>query len=133
MHRLLKFLYSATPVKTMIILRKRNVPDDWSEAKRRQKDTDARWTKHKGKKHFGYKNHVKADKETKLVMAFKVTSANVQDSQVIESLLEKEDAGEPVYADSTYRSESIEQMYVYKRVESFIHVKGYRNTPLSTN
>ena len=29
------------------------VPGDWSEEKRRQKDTDARWTKHNGKNHFG--------------------------------------------------------------------------------
>jgi len=43
---------------------------------------------------------VKADTETKLITAFKVTSANVHDSQVIESLLEKEEAGEPIYADS---------------------------------
>ena len=26
-------------------------------AKRRQKDTDARWTKKHGKSHYGYKNH----------------------------------------------------------------------------
>lgn len=109
------------------------LPEDWSEEKRRQKDTDARWTKHNGKKHFGYKNHVKADTETKLVTAFKVTSANVHDSQVIESLIEKEDAGEPIYADSAYRSESIEQMCVSKKVKSLIHEKGYRNNPLATN
>jgi IS5 family transposase len=75
---------------------------------------------------------VKADTETKLIRAFKVTSANVHDSQVIESLREKEDEGEPIYADSAYRSESIEQMCINKRVESSIHEKGYRNNPLST-
>ncbi len=88
------------------------VPEDLSEEKRRQKDTDACWTKHNEKNHFGYKNHVKADTETKLITAFKVTSAKVHDSHMIESLLEKEDAGEPIYADSAYRSESIDQMYV---------------------
>lgn len=75
---------------------------------------------------------MKADTETKLIRAFKVTSANVHDSQLIESLLEKEDESEPIYADSAYRSESIEQMCVNMRVESFIHEKGYRNNPFST-
>jgi transposase, IS5 family len=30
------------------------VPEYWSEEKGRQNDTDARWTMHNGKKHFGY-------------------------------------------------------------------------------
>jgi IS5 family transposase len=114
-------------------IKKGKLPDDWSKAKLRQKDTDARWTKHNGKRHFGYKNLVKANTETKLVNAFTGASANVHDSQVIESLIEKEDAGEPFYVDSAYRSESIEQMCKTKRVESFIHEKRYRNNSLSTN
>ena len=38
-----------------------NPPADWSEAKRRQKDVDARWTKKRGQSHFGSKNHVAVD------------------------------------------------------------------------
>ena len=33
-------------------------PAEWSEAKRRQKDVDARWTKKNEQNHFGYKNHI---------------------------------------------------------------------------
>ena len=33
-------------------------PEGWSEAKRRQKDVDARWTKKNSKSYFGYKNPV---------------------------------------------------------------------------
>ena len=106
------------------------VPEDWDENKRRQKDTDARWTKHIGKKHYGYKNHVKADTETKLLTAYEVTPANVHDSQVMEDLIEKEDAGEPLYADSAYRSESMETFCRSMGVQSRIHEKGYRNRPL---
>jgi len=106
------------------------IPEDWNENKRRQKDTDARWTKHNGKKHYGYKNHVKADTETKLLTAYEVTPANVHDSQVMEDLIEKEDAGEPLYADSAYRSESMESFCRSMGVESMIHEKGYRNRPL---
>ncbi len=61
------------------------VPEDWDENKRRQKDTDACWTKHNGKKHYGYKNHVKADTETNLVTAYEVTSAKIHDSRVLEN------------------------------------------------
>jgi hypothetical protein len=42
------------------------------------------------------------------------------------------DAGEPIYADSDYCSELIDQMCVNKGVESFIHEKGYRYNSLST-
>jgi IS5 family transposase len=41
------------------------VPEAWDEpkakAKRRQKDTEARWTKKNDEKHYGYKNHINAD------------------------------------------------------------------------
>lgn len=106
------------------------VPEDWDENKRRQKDTDARWTKHNGKKHYGYKNHVKADTETKLVTAYEVTPANIHDSRVLETLMEKEDFGQPLYADSAYRSESLEGYCGQMGIESRIHEKGYRNKPL---
>ena len=41
-------------------------PEGWEKqpAKRRQKDTDARWTKKHGKSHCGYKNHVNVDRRT---------------------------------------------------------------------
>jgi IS5 family transposase len=31
---------------------------DWPNAKRRQKDVEARWTQNHGVSHYGYKNHV---------------------------------------------------------------------------
>ena len=39
-------------------IKNREVPEDWNQAKRRQKDTDARWVKKLGKNQFGYKNHI---------------------------------------------------------------------------
>lgn len=35
--------------------------ENWSDAKKRQKDTDARWVQKNGKNYYGYKNHVEAD------------------------------------------------------------------------
>ncbi len=39
------------------------VPENWSENKRRQKDTDAHWAKKNNEVHFGYKDHVKVDRQ----------------------------------------------------------------------
>ena len=46
------------------------VPQEWSEAKRPQKDVQARWTKKHGKSYYGYKNHISVDAEHKLVRDF---------------------------------------------------------------
>ena len=64
-------------------------PEGWEKqpAKRRQKDTDARWTKKHGKSHYGYKNHVNVDRRHKLVRRYQVTDAAVHDSQVVEDPL----------------------------------------------
>lgn len=113
-------------------LKEDQVPEDWSENKLRQKDTDAQWVTHNGKNHFGYKNHIKADGKTKLITAYKATTANIHDSEVMEELLDKqEDGGHPVYADSAYRSEALEEVCRKKNIESRIHEKGYRNKPLT--
>lgn len=108
------------------------IPEDWSENKLRQKDTDAQWVKHNGKNHFGYKDHVKADTKTKLITGYTVTTANVHDSEMIETLLDKkEDGGQPLHADSAYRSEAIEQVCIDKTIKSCIHEKGYRYKKLT--
>src|SRR3954470_20664727 len=109
-------------------LKEGNVPEEWQQNKVRQKDSDAKWVKHNGKSYFGYKNHLKADSKTKLITAYKITAANVHDSEVMEELLDKrEDAHQPLYADSAYRSEAIEQACMDKEIISRIHEKGYRN------
>lgn len=113
-------------------LKEGSIPEEWDENKLRQKDTDAQWVTHNGKNYFGYKNHIKADTKTKLITNYKATSANVHDSEMIDELIDKkEDCGQPLYADSAYRSEAIEQACIRKGIQSYIHEKGYRNKPLS--
>ncbi len=73
---------------------------------------------------------MKADTETNLVTAYEVTSAKIHDSRVLENLMEKEDSGQPLYADSSYRSESLEEYCGQMGIESRTHEKGYRNKPL---
>lgn len=113
-------------------LREGEVPEGWNENKLRQKDTDAGWVTHNGKNYFGYKNHIKADSKTKLITGYRTTAANIHDSEVLEELLnKKEDSGQPLHADSAYRSEAIEKACIKKGIQSCIHEKGYRNHPLT--
>lgn len=110
------------------------VPRQWkdNENKLRQKDTDAQWVTHNGTDYFGYKDHIKADEKTLLITHYKVTSANVHDSAMLEALItKKEDGDQPLYADSAYRSKEIEAMLESRNVQSQIHEKGYRNHPLT--
>ena len=103
-------------------------PEAWADkpAKRRQKDTDARWTKKHGKSHYGYKNHVNIDRKHKLIRRYGVTGASVHDSQVVEELLASDNTASGVWADSAYRSEDIAKA---RGLRSRIHRKGYRNRP----
>ena len=43
--------------------------------KKCQKDTDALWTRKGGTDYFGYKNHIKSDTKSKLIISNKTTSA----------------------------------------------------------
>ncbi len=109
-------------------------PAEWDEQpnKRRQKDTEARWTKKNGTSHYGYKNHVNVDKKYKLIRQYAVTNAAVHDSQVLEELLLPTEVGHDIWADSAYRSAEIETQLKAKRLHSKIHYKGSRNTALTT-
>lgn len=70
--------------------------------KLRQKDVEARLTKKIITTFFGYKNHVKTDKETKLIDTYVVTSASVHDSQALEDLINKDDRGLTLHVDRAY-------------------------------
>jgi len=94
-----------------------------------QKDIDARWAKKGEEVHYGYKNHVKADRTTKLIEDYEVTDASVHDSQALEDLVEKSDG--TLHADSAYVGEGIETVLKKKGIEGEICEKGYRNRPLT--
>jgi len=107
-------------------------PQEWSDNKKRQKDVDARWTEKNKQKHFGYKNHIAADKKRKFITNYEVTSAEVHDSRPLFCLLGKaRTKNEPVWGDSAYRSEEIEKGLSKKGFISKIHEKGYRGRPLT--
>ena len=107
-----------------------NPPTDWSEAKRRQKDVDARWTKKRDQDHFGYKNHIAVDVKHKFIRAWQVTAANVHDSQVFLELLAR-NTSRDVYADSAYLSEETQKRLKASGYRAHIQRKGQKNHPLS--
>jgi len=109
------------------------IPVEWEKKKNRhkkaQKDTDARWATKNKETHYGYKNHVKVDKKSKMITKYEVTSAEVHDSQELESLIEPE-KDRRVYGDSAYTGEEV-QKCIPEGAVNRIHEKGHRNRPLT--
>lgn len=89
-----------------------------------QKDIDARWTKKGDEKHYGYKDHVKVDADSKLIMDYAVTPANVHDSNEFGDFFNEQD--EVAYADSAYVGKELP-----KHVRNEVCEKGYLNKPLT--
>ena len=102
------------------------IPEEWQKEphKMSQKDTDARWTKKGDEKHCGYKDHVKVDADSKLILDYAVTSANVHDSNEFENFFNEQD--EAAYADSAYVGKKLPE-----NVRNEVCEKGYRNKPLT--
>ena len=107
-------------------------PEEWDKpenvSKIRQKDTDARWMTKNKERHFGYKDHVKVDADSKLITAYTVTDASIHDSQELIELIDEKD--QVLYADSAYSGNPIADK-LPKEIKNQIHEKGYRNRPLS--
>lgn len=108
------------------------IPEEWNKpenaAKLAQKDTDARWAKKNDELHYGYKNHVKCDLDSKLITEYGVTVAAVHDSQVCTELLDETD--QALYADGAYASEEIDKN-LPENCRNEICEKGKRNHPLT--
>lgn len=110
--------------------------EEWNNNphKSRQKDTDASWTKKHGKTFYGYKDHIKVDSKSKLIHEYQVGTASEHDSQVIEELINvEEDKGQPLWADSAYRGETIEEKLKSLEIKSQIHEKATKKNPLTLN
>ena len=107
-------------------------PKEWKKPenihKLRQKDSDARWTRKGREFHFGYKDHVKADADSKLITDYTVTPANVHDSQPMPAMIDESDKA--VYADSAYWG-SVVADALPENVENHIHERGTKKQPLT--
>lgn len=112
-------------------IKKGDIPEDWNSAKRRQKDTDARWTKKLGKNYYGYKNHINIDVKNKLIRDYAVTDAATHDSQVFDDLLDDSNTNRDVFADSAYRSKDRLKELSQKGFRERIQRKGCRHKKLT--
>jgi len=107
------------------------IPQDWEEAKRSQKDIDARWVKKNARSYYGYKNHVNVDVKHKLIRTYAVTDASVHDSNVFDELLEETNTSADVYADSAYRSEESIELLKKRGFREHLQRKGCKNRTLT--
>lgn len=105
-------------------------PDDWSDAKKRQKDVDAEWTKKNNETYYGYKCHTVVSSLLKLIERYTVTGAATHDSQ--ESLhLANPHHDHEMWADSAYGSQMIEEALKSMGITTHIARKGKRGKPLT--
>lgn len=104
-------------------------PADWSAKKRAHKDVDARWTKKNTQTFYGYKDHIKVNRQTKLIETAVVTVASVHDSQAADELVQ---AGDVVmFGDSAYASAQITTEAGAKGVDTVVVQKAARGRALN--
>ncbi len=108
------------------------VPEAWEKEgnshKLRQKDMDATWTRKGNQTYFGYKDHVKADADSKLITDYRVTTASTHDSQPMPEMINEDDKA--VYADSAYWGKPVAEA-LPKHVKNCIHERGTKQQPLT--
>ena len=111
------------------------VPEEWQTPenanKLEQKDTDARWTKKGNELHYGYKDHVKVDKKSKVITDFTVTAASVHDVDEFEGLIDIND--KEAWLDAGYASAEHVARIKEKYPNIILHIceRAYKNKPLT--
>jgi len=115
-------------------LKNKELPDRWlmpgNENELSQRDAEAAWAKKGNEVHFGYKDHVEVDSESKIITDFEVTPANVHDSQEM-SMIDEDVA--MFSADSAYNTPKIVDTLLRRNpdMELLICEKGTRGHPLT--
>jgi IS5 family transposase len=112
-------------------IKRGEMPEGWLEDEKRlaHKDLDARWTKKNDQTFYGYKDHIVADLESKLIVRSEVTAASEHDSQTLDALTRKDDP--PTWADSAYTGEPCAAVLEGKGIAAHVCEKGTRAHELS--
>lgn len=97
----------------------------------RQIDGEARSTMKRKRWYFGYKNHIKVDAGTKLIVADAVTDAAVHDRKMLPVLLSDEDKDCDIYADKGYAGVGPKAEVIAVAATPRIMHKGKRNKPVT--
>ena len=92
---------------------------------------DAAWAKKNNEVHYGYKDHVLCEAESKMVLDYRVTAANLHDSRMLTALMG--DKIRELWADSAYMSKELLAWFAeyYPEIKLHICEKGHKNHPLS--
>jgi len=112
-------------------IKRGEMPAGWGEDVKRlaHKDLDARWTQKNNQNYYGYKDHVVADLESKLIVRAEVTAASEHDSQALDALT---CAGDPqTWADSAYTGPNCQEILERKGIAAHICQKGTRGQELT--
>lgn len=116
------------------------VPAAWAAkpAKLRQKDRDGRWTLKRGRKKkrpdggtalqiavpvYGYKSHIGADRRHRLIRTWSVSDAARHDGRELAGLLDRQNTGSGVWADTAYRSQKNEKRIAAAGLVSKVHFR----------
>jgi len=109
-------------------LKSGEIPEEWDDKEHPQKlcqrDTDATWTIKGKEAHFGYKDTVKVDLDSKLIDSYKVTTDCVNDLTAAKGIFDETD--KVAYGDAAYPS-----LAVPENVEKQFSESATRNHPLS--
>jgi len=110
-------------------LKQGQVPANWTPQRSAHKDRDARWTRKGPDTFFGYKNHVKVDRASKLIVDFKVTAASANDGAQLPDLVGPDDR--VVHADCAYNRELVREHLRAHGVRACLQAKGTRHVRLT--
>lgn len=112
-------------------IKRGEVPKDWSDNKRRQKDTQARWARKAGRTYFGYKNHINVDVKHKVIRRYAVSDAALNDRRLLGNVLDDNNTSRALWADANYRSREQEAWLKKHSYRSHIQRQGQANKPLT--
>jgi IS5 family transposase len=130
-------------------LREGRIPEDWQDNphKLAQKDRDARWTLKRGRAKtpptaegakrveiaipvFGYKNHISTDRRHGFIRRWAVSSAADHDGRWFKDVLDGDNTGSEVWADTAYRSRRNEELMARRGLRSKVHFRKPPGKPL---
>lgn len=112
-------------------IKRGELPEGWENDPKRlsHKDIDARWTKKNQQSFYGYKNHINADLESKLIIRSEVTDASVHDSLALDAVTRPGDA--ETWLDAGYTGPACAAVLADKGITAQVCEKGARNHPLT--
>ncbi|QNP50400.1 IS5 family transposase [Diaphorobacter aerolatus] len=104
---------------------------DWSEAKARQKDTDATHTRKHDKSYFGYKLSVSVDHKHGFIRGVATGTASEHDGHHFDEVLDLRNTGKDVNADKAYTSAQRREMLAALGFNDGMQRKAGAGKPLS--